>query len=94
MEQADRRMHKYFAIDQVGKDTWFQPIEELVGCPKFVCDRGSRWHQSQKWFADRKQTGIGVDYFSLGFRESAKGEFWPTGVAEAVARKEDLHAKN
>ena len=34
MEQADRRMHKYFTIDQVGKDAWFQSIKELIGRPE------------------------------------------------------------
>src|ERR1700719_2726015 len=58
MEQADRRMHKYFAIDQVGQDTWFQPVEELIGRPEFVCDGSGRWHEKiilKKCTADRKQ---------------------------------------
>jgi hypothetical protein len=39
-------MHKYFAIDQIGQDTWFQPIEEFIGRPKLVCDRSGRWHEN------------------------------------------------
>ena len=38
MEQTDRRMHKYFAIDKVGKNAWLQPLEELIGRPEFVCN--------------------------------------------------------
>ena len=46
MEQANRRMHQYFAIDQIRQDTWFQPVEELIRRPEFVCDRSGRWHEN------------------------------------------------
>jgi hypothetical protein len=46
MGQADRRMHKNFAINQVGKDAWFQPVEKLIGRPELVCDRSGRWHEN------------------------------------------------
>ena len=75
VEQADRRMHKYFTIDKVGKDAWFEPIEELIGRPKFVCDRGGRRHKSSliEMACGLKVNGKqAADYFSLGQDESAK----------------------
>jgi hypothetical protein len=74
MEQADRRMHKYFAIDQVGKNTWFQPIQELIGRPEFVCDRSGRWHENsnKKWITDRKQTALGCRLFQPRPQRKAK----------------------
>jgi len=53
-------MHKYFAIDQVGKYIWFQPVEKLVGRPELVCDRSGRWHvnSNQKMdYRTEKQKG-------------------------------------
>jgi hypothetical protein len=45
MKQAGRSMHKDFAIDQIGQDTWFQPVEEFIRCPKLMCDRSGRWRE-------------------------------------------------
>ena len=75
VEQADRRMYESFAIDKVGKDAWFEPIEELIGRPKFVCDRGGRRHKSSliEMACGLKVNGKqAADYFSLGQDESRK----------------------
>jgi hypothetical protein len=73
MEQADWRMHQYFAIDQVGQDTWFQPVEELIGRPEFVCDGSRRWHEKiilTKALPTENNRHQGTDYLHFGCSES------------------------
>src|SRR5271165_5801232 len=44
MEQADRRVHDDLAIDQVGKNSWFEPVQKFVGRPELMGDRYGGGH--------------------------------------------------
>jgi hypothetical protein len=67
-------MHKYFAVDQVGKDTWFQPVEELIGRPEFVCDRSGRWHADSNENLHHRPKTNGIRAQVISASTPAKGK--------------------
>src|SRR5208283_4727484 len=44
MEQADRGVHDDLAIDQVGKNSWFEPVQKFVGRPELMGDQYGGGH--------------------------------------------------
>jgi len=45
VKEADRKVHDNLTVNQVRKESWLEPSEKFVGCPKLVSDRYFRGHK-------------------------------------------------